>query len=108
MRGATTLIPAGVPVLRPKCSETLDYEAGFPNQKDPREVIVCWCKSADCTGKWPVFSADADALPDRPYLCVMLEQAQIYEREGWTTMATFRGAQYGFAEPDWDGDGNPS
>ncbi len=87
--------------------DTLDYELEYPDDRYPREVIACWCKSADCSGKWPVFETDADALFDRPYYCVMLEQTRIQGREGWFTYATLRDAEYGFAEPDWDDDGQP-
>lgn len=31
---------------------------------------VCFCLTADCTGRWPIHSADATAGPSRPYICL--------------------------------------
>lgn len=31
---------------------------------------LCYCRTADCSGRWPIASRDADAGPDRPYVCV--------------------------------------
>lgn len=34
---------------------------------------VCFCRTADCTGRWPISSGDADADPERPYVCTAIE-----------------------------------
>lgn len=34
---------------------------------------VCFCRTADCTGRWPISASDADADPERPYVCVSIE-----------------------------------
>jgi hypothetical protein len=34
---------------------------------------VCFCRTADCTGRWPISNNDADADPDRPYVCTAVE-----------------------------------
>jgi hypothetical protein len=34
---------------------------------------VCFCRSADCTGRWPIAINDADADPQRPYVCTAIE-----------------------------------
>jgi hypothetical protein len=31
---------------------------------------ICFCRSGDCTGQWPISSNDADAGPHRPYFCI--------------------------------------
>lgn len=31
---------------------------------------ICYCRTPDCAGRWPIASRDADAGPDRPYVCI--------------------------------------
>lgn len=31
---------------------------------------VCFCRTADCAGRWPIHSADATAGRSRPYICL--------------------------------------
>jgi hypothetical protein len=31
---------------------------------------LCYCRTLDCSGRWPITSRDADAGRDRPYVCV--------------------------------------
>ncbi|HEX8644565.1 MAG TPA: hypothetical protein VF702_11705 [Allosphingosinicella sp.] len=33
---------------------------------------ACYCRTADCTGLWPISDADATADPTRPYLCIQM------------------------------------
>lgn len=40
---------------------------------DDYSAIVCFCRTADCTGRWPIASFDADNLPSRPYACTRIE-----------------------------------
>lgn len=35
---------------------------------------VCFCRSGDCTGRWPIALRDADAGADRPYACIHVER----------------------------------
>ena len=30
---------------------------------------ICFCRTSDCTGRWPISSSDADNAPRRPYAC---------------------------------------
>jgi hypothetical protein len=34
--------------------------------------VICFCRSADCAGRWPIASADAGNGPERPYMCTSL------------------------------------
>jgi hypothetical protein len=38
-------------------------------QTDDYAATVCFCVEADCTGRWPIASFDADNDPARPYAC---------------------------------------
>lgn len=31
---------------------------------------ACFCRGADCAGRWPISAVDARAAPSRPYLCL--------------------------------------
>jgi len=64
------------------------------------QLIACWCKTGDCTSKWPVTPQDADVMPERPYVCL---RATMYIREGENDGPIgFDGApEPGLAEPDW-------
>ncbi|WP_108789099.1 hypothetical protein [Erythrobacter sp. Alg231-14] len=86
---------------------TIEYEALYPGENHPREVIVCWCKSEDCSDKWPVLARDADALNSRPYFCLSVDQYKVSGKETLSTSVELPSTEYGFAEPDWDGDGRP-
>jgi hypothetical protein len=33
-------------------------------------AYLCYCRTRNCAGRWPISSRDADAGEDRPYLCV--------------------------------------
>jgi hypothetical protein len=33
-------------------------------------AYLCYCRTGDCTGRWPISLRDADAGEDRPYLCI--------------------------------------
>ena len=50
---------------------------------DPGSWFSCYCTNDDCEGVWPISSLDADAKPERPYLCIELapsldEPGEIY------------------------------
>jgi len=73
-----------------------DEFRGFPS------TIVCWCKTANCAGRWPVLRLDADNLRSRPYLCVGVE-----DNDEASDAPDFRARAvletHGFAEPAWPG-----
>lgn len=66
----------------------------------PGHYITCWCRSADCQGKWPVAPQDADNMPQRPYYCVATNDFEVF-RKGSRLQAQSPLNQSGFAEPDW-------
>lgn len=37
-------------------------------------LVSCVCKTADCTGRWPIFGEDAANRIDRPYVCLSVSQ----------------------------------
>jgi hypothetical protein len=37
----------------------------------PGSWYVCFCRTADCAGRWPIHHADAGAYPTLPYLCLV-------------------------------------
>jgi hypothetical protein len=37
-----------------------------------RVTISCFCRIADCTGRWPISTMDAANAPQRPYVCMTL------------------------------------
>ena len=86
----------------------IEHQKEYPEDPDDLEVVACWCKTRDCEGKWPVFYGDADAHRSRPYMCVILETVDVSGREKRVTTGRLLDSDLGFAEPEWDGDGNPS
>ena len=66
----------------------------------PSPYLVCWCKTAECAGRWPVLLVDADNDPARPYLCVRTEGYTIY-RTGETIQVRPERMPRGLAEPIW-------
>lgn|GEM_PF-2459855 len=41
-------------------------------QQNQVSATICYCRSGDCTGRWPIASSDADNRPERPYVCTVL------------------------------------
>lgn len=37
---------------------------------DPDQWHVCYCRTADCAGRWPISAVDAVADAERPYVCL--------------------------------------
>jgi hypothetical protein len=62
--------------------------------------LVCWCRTADCEGRWPVLSRDADNNPARPYLCAETNDYVIFRGPN-TIQARITEQSEGFAEPAW-------
>lgn len=53
------------------------YEAGQVEAgKRPKLAsgIACYCRTKDCTGRWPISRNDADNLPERPYACTWIRK----------------------------------
>lgn len=61
--------------------------------------VVCWCKTADCTGRWPVRAFDADNHPNRPYLCAIANDYILGPRAGRALQVNVDAEEEGFAEP---------
>lgn len=45
-------------------------DAMRPDGEPPSHFVTCWCRTADCAGRWPVRLRDADNDVRRPYACV--------------------------------------
>lgn len=75
--------------------ESLDLEGerGSSNY----QATVCFCREADCSGRWPIATFDADNLRTRPYVCTTIDPYFI----GRTTVPHFTTAlgKVGLAEP---------
>lgn len=53
---------------------------------------VCFCRTAECTGRWPISASDADAAEDRPYACTAIEPRDwTPRRAGFLTPAQWQG-----------------
>ena len=46
---------------------------GSLRDRDAPSALICFCRSADCTDRWPIAHLDADNSPDRPYACTRVE-----------------------------------
>jgi hypothetical protein len=62
------------------------------SNSDHTSAYLCYCKTADCEGLWPIASIDADAGQGRPYACVSVSgrvaapaqlEMHISEGGGW-------------------------
>jgi hypothetical protein len=42
---------------------------GSPVADENVSGILCFCRAADCTDRWPIALIDVDNAPDRPYAC---------------------------------------
>jgi hypothetical protein len=59
---------------------------------------VCFCKGADCRGRWPISSLDSTAVPERPYVCLIAYNGEDAPGDPATRLAIERAAS-GLAEP---------
>jgi hypothetical protein len=64
-------------------------------------LIACWCKAADCAGRWPVIAFDADNDPRRPYLCITTGDYLLGPRKPTVIQAEANVKKSGFGEPRW-------
>jgi hypothetical protein len=88
--------PAGDPKLFIDASELAEPDTDY----DTAPSVACWCKSGDCSGKWPVIRRDADNDHSRPYYCIATSDFLVYRagRWPWVEIPT---PNHGFAEPRW-------
>ncbi|MEO7689540.1 MAG: hypothetical protein ABIS51_09650 [Sphingomonas sp.] len=80
-------------IERSELADALEDSGGKP------ELTICWCKTADCSGRWPVIAFDADNLPRRPYLCVHTSEYELGTPDGMVIQARVDLMPDGFAEP---------
>ncbi|WP_143075061.1 hypothetical protein [Sphingobium sp. AP50] len=71
----------------------------MPEEGTPSGLLLCRCKTSDCTGKWPALRRDADNLPERPYLCIAANNYLLGPGKATVIQATAPLAKDGFAEP---------
>jgi hypothetical protein len=76
-----------------------DYEGGEYYDKDDYSALVCFCREADCTGRWPIASFDADNLHTRPYACTRIDRWLIGSGKGVVPKFSTERAEFGLAEP---------
>ena len=69
-----------------------------PDRNDQPALITCWCRTSNCSGRWPVRALDADNDPSRPYACIATNDYIIYPR-GHAIQATAKIEPNGFTEP---------
>lgn len=62
------------------------------------DSTVCFCRTANCEGRWPIARMDADNLPTRPYACIVIGPYQIF-RKGLVPQHSVPIGDYGLAEP---------
>lgn len=46
------------------------HEKPSETETDAIETLTCFCRTADCTGRWPISTIDLAYRLGRPYLCV--------------------------------------
>jgi hypothetical protein len=46
-----------------------DDENELRQSEENYSAVACFCRTADCTDRWPIEYRDADNLPSRPYAC---------------------------------------
>ncbi|HUQ11328.1 MAG TPA: hypothetical protein VM146_13525 [Steroidobacteraceae bacterium] len=49
-----------------------DAERQANRRKDDYDAFVCFCRTGDCAGRWPIDEIDTDNLPSRPYACTQV------------------------------------
>lgn len=67
----------------------------------PGIFTICWCRTADCAGRWPVAASDADNGPARPYVCARTNDYMRGPSAGTALQVVMDVAPNGFAEPAW-------
>lgn len=67
-------------------------------EEDDYSATVCFCRSRECSGRWPIASFDADNVPARPYACTEFGSFVEMGREVDRFKTPME--KYGLAEPD--------
>ena len=74
-----------------------DYALANPASGAPG-FITCWCRTPDCSGRWPVRALDADNDPSRPYACIRTNEYMLGPGRGVAIQALARIEPDGFTE----------
>ena len=46
-------------------------QEGIPaNDRRTKDALICFCRSGDCSGLWPIAAIDAGPDPDHPFACI--------------------------------------
>jgi hypothetical protein len=65
---------------------------GSLRDRDAPSAVICFCRSADCTNRWPISDVDAGNSPERPYACTRVEPRDWMRRgAGLSTAPSRRG-----------------
>jgi hypothetical protein len=78
-----------------------NLNAKMSTPQETPSLIVCWCKTADCAGKWPVAFFDADNEPERPYACARTYEDVLGPNAGTAIEVDTTSRPNGFAEREW-------
>jgi hypothetical protein len=68
----------------------------------PSGLVVCFCRTAHCAGRWPVTPFDADRDPARPYLCIGTQTYLLGPGRPAVVAVEMDRPSLGFREPRWD------
>jgi hypothetical protein len=80
--------------------DEFEYAREVPDTRLP--LRICWCKTPDCAGRWPVLPGDTDNAPERPYLCVTSRDFTLGPGRDTVMQAELSVEKGGFTEPRWD------
>jgi hypothetical protein len=79
---------------------TILVSRGYPDEDDEPDdsysAKVCFCRSDDCSGRWPIAELDADNDRSRPYVCTAIDA---YGKGREWRLDTTLGEWNGLAEP---------
>lgn len=68
------------------------------DRNDEYASTVCFCRSGDCTDRWPISTFDADNREDRPYVCASFGPYIVFNG-GTVPIFRTRGQPFGLPEP---------
>lgn len=78
----------------------VDRENLGADADDGAAFTACWCRTADCAGRWPVTAFDADNHPSRPYLCVATSDWLLGPEQATVVQVEIPAERAGLAEPE--------
>jgi hypothetical protein len=73
------------------------------DRDDDYASTICFCRSGDCTDRWPISTFDADNREDRPYVCASFGPYIVFNGG---TAPTFRTGRERFGLPEPHGNGS--